>query len=215
MRFAGWMGVLWLLVSCSSSPVRPTEFDYGKIENGVYQNRFFNLKIPVPEGWDVQSAAEMAELDRKGFEMIRQKNETLSQKIKASEVTAAKLFTVFRYDTDSLAPLGYNPSIMCSADNLAGKDSIRSGADYLDIFKESVKEAKMGFQIAPDYERRRIGDENFYVLRLTRAVGEMMDITQLYMTTVKNGFALSFVLSYAGEKQGLELTRVLDKVKLD
>ncbi|MBK9455745.1 MAG: hypothetical protein IPO24_09235 [Bacteroidetes bacterium] len=49
--FAPVFVALLLVVSCKNYIGIPDNFDYGKIENNVYVNEFFGMKMPLNEGW--------------------------------------------------------------------------------------------------------------------------------------------------------------------
>ena len=58
---------LLLIAGCKQTP---KNFDYGKIENGVYRNNYFDFEIPVPANWAVQNREQVQELQKTGEELI-------------------------------------------------------------------------------------------------------------------------------------------------
>src|ERR1044072_4927833 len=80
-----------LLTVIAGCKQKPKNFDYGKIENGVYTNNYFDFEIPVPPTWAVQNKEQVQKLQKTGEELISGKDKELGAKIKAAEVTTAIL----------------------------------------------------------------------------------------------------------------------------
>ncbi len=108
---------------------RPKKFDYGEIENGIYSNKFFDMKMILPDKWIFQSNKEISELMKSGEKLITGNDEKLKSMLKAAKITTANLFAGFKYEKG--APVDFNPSILLVAENLKSNPGIKTGEDYL------------------------------------------------------------------------------------
>jgi hypothetical protein len=71
----------------------------------------------------------------------------------------------------------------------------------------------MSYSFEREVFEKKIGNSLFYVLE-TRLdhIGEI--ISQEYISTVKNGFTLSFIITYSTEEEKNELYEVINNVKI-
>ena len=115
-----------ILASCDK-PVSE-EIGYGKVENNVYTNEYFNVAITLPEDWSLQSKESTEELMKQGSEIIAGDNKTLKASIKASEKQSLPLFTLFKYEQGT--PVEFNPSLICMAEKVKHQPGIKNGSDY-------------------------------------------------------------------------------------
>ena len=189
----------------------PENFDYGKAENGIYKNEFFNLEVRYPQEWVVQSKEQVDALREKGGDIVAGDNESLKRAVKASEVNSAYLLTVFKYEVG--APVEFNPSFMVMAENTKMVPGIKDGKDYLFHAKKLLEQTQLGYTISDDFYHKKIGSKEFYVMEASLSAGGM-SVQQEYMVTVLNGFSLAFVASYGNEEQKNELYSIIEKVSL-
>jgi len=61
-------------------------FDFGKAENGTYENKFFGLKFNYDNSWKLQEKGKMEELSKSGQDLIAGDDEALKTMLKAAEV---------------------------------------------------------------------------------------------------------------------------------
>src|SRR5438552_17365781 len=108
MRLALSILLLVVVSACKQSSKIPENFDYGKIENGVYSNNYFDFEIPIPEKWVVQDKEQVKQLQKEGEDLIAEKDKELAKKIKAGDISSAILLTVFRNRIDTVVGNDYN-----------------------------------------------------------------------------------------------------------
>ena len=196
--------------ACRQSPKIPDDFDYGKIEEGIYKNDYFNMKVSLPSTWEIQSKDQMANLMKEGEKVLEKKNKELSSKLKANQVSTALLLIMFKNKTDSVIGQ-FNPSFMIIAENLGRMSGIKTSVDYLDQLKKTLKQTGIN-QISPEYTTRNIGGKDFDVLKATKNDGEVMDIKFVYSVSIQKGFALTILTTFATEEQEDEIMDVLHKI---
>ncbi len=201
-----------VLLACNQPESIPEDFDYGKIENGVYRNEYFKFTIPVPESWELQSKEQIEEIRKRGREIVAERNKDLAERVRASEVRSATLLTIFRYPPDS-AQEGFNPSLILLAENIKGGKNIKKGADYLEQAKSHMLQSGMGFKISPEYASEKLGGRNFDLMETKNNYDGMEDVTQLYYATIDGDFALVALISFTTAEHEAELKEILHKIK--
>ena len=176
----------------------PESFDYGKSENGVYSNDFFDLKFEYDTSWVLQSKEEMNELAELGTEVLADGDEEMKQKFDAATINSAYLFTAFQYEVGST--LDFNPSVIVMAENTKFAFGIRNGKDYLEACKKQLNQTGIDCEFNDVYGEQKVGSAVFPVLNTKMNYGGI-SVSQDYMTTVTKGFSLTFILSYTTEEQ--------------
>ena len=201
-----------ILVSCNNSNKIPENFDYGKVENGIYQNSFFDLELPIPANWNVESREQMDKIGEEGRKIIGEHNKQLSEKIKADEVNSATLLSVFKFKEDSVTGQ-YNPSFGMIAENLGRSSGIRTSKGYLEKVKSLMQQSGIPYHFAPDITTEKLGNKEFSLLSLTATYKSNIDVDQLYYCCIENGFALSVIASYGNDDQRKELINILSHIQ--
>jgi len=201
------------LTACNkTTPIVEEEgFDYGKVVNNKYSNRFFNIEMDVPAGWNVQDQEQREALMKQGQEAVAGDNAIMKAKLKASEVNSANLLTVYQHEVG--AAVDYNANFMLVAENLKNFPSIKSGGQYLDNAKKLIKNSPANIsQMDDSYTKKVINGIEFYTMNVTMNV-QNIPIHQMYMATVKDGFALGFIYSYMTKEQKTDLENVTNSIK--
>jgi len=201
-----------ILSSCDTVQ-KPKYFDYGKIENNVYINPYFNFKMDIPPKWVVQDKKQTERLAEIGKKAVAGDDENLSKIIKASEVRSAILLTVFKHEIGT--PVDFNPSIMVVVENVSIAPGIKNGADYLYQTRKLLKRSKIQYEyIDDDFEKVTINDTDFYRMNLgINTAG--VDVKQSYYVTVKDGFAIATIITYTTEEEKKELEKYLNTIQFD
>src|SRR5215510_2148043 len=148
--------LLFVMAGCKQ---QPKNFDYGKIENGLYTNNYFDFEIPVPANWAVQNKEQVQQLQKTGEDVISGNNKELGAKIKAADIRTALLLTVFKNKTDAVTDK-FNSSFIILSENLGGMP-IKKGSDYLAHAKQIMQQSSMSYQFAPEYASEKIGNREF------------------------------------------------------
>ena len=189
---------------------QPKSFDYGKIDNGVYTNNYFDFEIPVPRDWAVQNKEQVEQLQKTGEELVSEGNKELGAKIKAADVRTAILLTVFKNKTDSVTEK-FNSSFIILSENLGGMP-IKKGSEYLSHSKEIMQQSNMSYQFAPSYATEKIGNRDFDRMDVSLG-GQTPNVHQSYYSLIDRDFALSVIISYEDEEQKAELKKIINTIK--
>jgi len=208
MRIFLFSVLLFALVGCKETE---KNFDYGKIENGVYTNDYFDFNIPVPQNWDVRNDEQVQQLQKKGSGLISGNNKELEAKIDQADVNTVVLLTVFENKEDTTA-VKFNPSFILLCENLQGSPDIKKGKDYLDHAKYLMQQSKMPYQFTPEYFTDKVGNKEFD--RMDAVLdGQMGGIQQSYYSIIDKDYALSIIISFVDADQKTELKGIINKIK--
>ena len=203
------LGVL-LLTSCISGG-KPNDFDYGKVENGIYSNSFFNCELTLPENWVVQSNEQIQGMMQTGEDLFVGDDENMRRAIKASEINSAVLVVAFEYELGSAVE--YNPNIVITVENLRNAPGVKSGKDYLFHSQKLLSQSNMRYDhIDEDFEEEKIGGAIFYKMGASIGIGDI-EVYQTYYSTILNGFSFSIIISHAFEEQREELLNSVSSLK--
>ena len=207
-----WMFFLFaiILTGCNDSNKIPENFDYGKVENGIYKNSFFDFELPIPADWNVQSKEQMEQIGEEGRKIISEHNKELAEKIKASEVTSATLLSVFKYRDDTITGQ-FNPSFGIIAENL-GRSGVRTAKGYLEQAKALMERSGITYHFAPEFTTQRLGNKDFTLMELTARYKGDIDVDQLYYCCVEKKFAISLIASFGNDEQKGEPLKILSNI---
>jgi hypothetical protein len=206
MRLFFFSVLLLIIAGCKQEP---KNFDYGKIEKGVYTNNYFDFEIPVPSNWAVQNKEQVQQLQKTGEELVAGNDKELGAKIKAADIRTAILLTVFKNKTDAITDK-FNSSFIILSENLGGMP-IKKGSDYLEHAKKIMQQSSMSYQFAPNYANEKIGNKEFD--RMDVSLGGEGNVQQSYYSVIDGNFALSIIISYGDDEQQAELKNIINKIK--
>jgi len=208
MRIFLFSVLLFALVGCKEAE---KNFDYGKIENGVYTNDYFDFNIPIPQSWDVRNDEQVQQLQKKGSGLISGNNKELEAKIDEADVNTIVLLTVFK-NKDDTAANKFNPSFIILCENLQGSPDIKRGKDYLDHAKYLMQQSKMPYQFTPEYFTEKVGNKEFDRMDAVLE-GQMGGIQQSYYSIIDKDYAFSIIISFVDADQKTELKGIINKIK--
>jgi hypothetical protein len=208
MRIFLFSVLLFALVGCKEAE---KNFDYGKIENGVYTNDYFDFNNPIPQSWDARNDEQVQQLQKKGSGLISGNNKELEAKIDEADVNTIVLLTVFK-NKDDTAANKFNPSFIILCENLQGSPDIKRGKDYLDHAKYLMQQSKMPYQFTPEYFTEKVGNKEFD--RMDAVLdGQMGGIQQSYYSIIDKDYAFSIIISFVDADQKTELKGIINKIK--
>ncbi|HWC54246.1 MAG TPA: hypothetical protein VG676_11730 [Chitinophagaceae bacterium] len=214
MRWLASVVLVFLISACKDSAGIPENFDYGKVENGVYKNDFFGFELPIPADWVVQDSDQMKKISEEGQKIISEHNEELGKKIKASEVRSAMLLSVFRYKDDSVIGQ-FNPSFGIAVENLGTFSSIKTPEDYLQQAKSLMIKSGIDYKFPTGFVPVKIGGKNFTVMELTAIYKGNVEVGQMYFCILDKGFAISIVISFGTDEQREQLRHIIGNIRFN
>ncbi len=203
--------ILVLLTACKNDPPKfPDTFDLGEVQNSTYHNNYFDLTIPVPDSFQVQSQEETNQLMNLGIDAIGETNAQLKKQLVAAAVKNAYLLTAFKYPigTDTV---DFNPSIVVVAENVTQLLNVKRGEQYLAATQKLLKKAGMEYVFSDEIIQKNIDKTPFAFMEGYLDVGGMT-ITQHYYTRIDKGFALNIIISFLTKEDEREMNQIIDGI---
>ncbi|MEM6263213.1 MAG: hypothetical protein AAGI38_11945 [Bacteroidota bacterium] len=195
---------------CSNSK-KTASFDYGKVKNGVYTNKFFRCTMTLPENWVVQSKEQMEQLAQAGKDLVAGDDQNLKALLKASEVRTANLLAAFEHEVG--APVNYNPNLMVTTENMMHSPGVKNGSDYLFLAKRFLKQSQFQYDyMSEEFEHEVINGRDFYKME-TRLNYAGIEIKQTFYSTIVKRFSFNLIISYVNEEQKQTLLRAVNSLK--
>lgn len=190
-------------VSCNKKQSQPLNFDYGKVENNVYNNSFFKFSIQIPPTWETLTQEQNQNL----------MNAESADKKANVEQTSVNLLTVLQNENENPGADFYaNLSVI--AENLKGSDRVKNGTDYLMLTRKALDDTGIKREY-PDKGTviENINGTEFSTMRVN-TVDPSLKFSQKFYTTIINGYALTFIESYSDENQQIELNKIIQTLKI-
>lgn len=187
----------------SQRPAKFAGLDYGKVSGSSYANIFFGFSLTIPYGWRVQGKEVKDMLSEKGRESIKTDNAQTNAQMDASISNTVNLLTVFKYDVGSSAD--FNASLICGAEWLSNPSL--SANLYLVNAKRVIERSQQQGIFKP-FTTETIGGEGFAVMEV-----EISSVRQKYYVSIKKGYALFFILTYAKDEDEAVLRQAMRSVR--
>ncbi|MGB8490018.1 MAG: hypothetical protein WCE64_03085 [Bacteroidales bacterium] len=200
-----------ILTSSRKSNSQPDNFDYGHVENGIYQNDYFDFNIKLPVNWVVQSKEQTENIANTGKKLVAGDDENMKAAIKASEINTANLLAVFQFELGSAVE--YNPNIMIVAESVKYAPGIKNGSDYLFQARRMIEQGQFKYDyLSEKFENEKINEIEFY--KMDAKLNYMgLNIKQVYYSTVLKGFSLNVIISYISDEQKETLLNSINSMK--
>ena len=165
----------------------------GEVEGGAYKNKFFGIKLNLPESWLIQETQVNDAIKQAGSKSITGKT---SQVQKAYNNAMQRLTVLFTASKDILG-IENNATMIFSAEKSPPLVQIRNGQDYLRLNIQSFKKLQLppDFKYSETIKSEKFGTETFYSLDIERATYD-----QRFYAIYRKGHSLFFTLTYSTEK---------------
>lgn len=191
---------------------RKAALDIGEFKEGQYRNDYFNLTVPLPEGWSAQDDETRKGVMQKGIAMAAGDDKNLGAMLRAGEINSMNMFLFSRHPLGT--PTYFNQNITGIAENIklyAG--GIKEGRDYFFHLKQAMNLGRITMSFADSIGTYTIGGREFDVLGASMDVGTR-SIGQKYYCTIINGFAVVFILSFGNPEQEADLIKLLGTIRM-
>jgi len=196
-----------LVCSCGTQQQEP--IDFGKFENNVYSNNYFNMHISIPQSWYVMDDEVRIELMKKAVKTVVGDNENLQAVAKASDLKNLSL--ILASEKPPGASVGSNPSLLVMAEKVKHLPGMKRGSDYHFTTKKIFEKSA----VKPSYPKKiyetSIGSLNFDVLEITFEMGQTQYFQKQFAAIYKD-YALLIALNYRNEADLKKLEEVLQAV---
>jgi hypothetical protein len=205
----GWLLLLAsLLALAGCGQPASHKISAGTWTNSVYENSDLGFAIAIPETWIVQGPITNKRARARARDLITGDDKDFRADFKAAEKRTVDLFSAFKH------PIGtsHNPTIVAAAERVDDVPDIRRGLNYLQHVKETLEASQLQVSFPREPYVTQLAGVDFGVLDVEMTIGGVT-VKQRYFTTLRKGYALSFITSYfEAEDEALERT-LLEAVK--
>jgi hypothetical protein len=186
--------------SSSGSNKLAPEAIWGKIENGVYENKLFGFRLKVPSDGVVLNRKEAEVFRDAGADSMKNISPDLDRKI---EEELKKESVLFNYSTK---PLGTSDNAVLIISVLKEP----SNATASGVLAETLKELKMTgkYELTGSSNSMSLGQRSFYEIQGTYAVNGQK-VKQNFMTTMVHGYALCIGVTFTSDKELKKIESIL------
>jgi len=186
--------------------------DFGNINQNVYTNTYFNLKVPFPGSWYVIDERSRAEESKKWLKMAFKNNENLQAAVDDVDVKNLKLFSLSEHPPGS--PVSSNPHFLIVAENVSHFPGIVKGEDYHYHTKKMMELSKYEFSFPNEIYEVQIDSIKFDVLETEIIFGSDIYRSKQYVS-ILNGYALIFGLKYSNDSDLNKLESIINSISIN
>ena len=194
----------------------PKDFDYGTWAGTTYRNDFFGFFITVPEGWYIAGNDEMKTLNQEGYSLIEDAldRSEVEKIVRIAEITTANLLMVSPHSEEqAIEQEVSNPNIVLSAENIGASGTQTDRAEYVSLFRQSLTKAIPGV-VFKSKTNKTIGGQEFTSLQAQFSTQGIL-VSQEYLFCIKNGFAVTFILTTLDDSEKPLLDDIMATLKWD
>jgi hypothetical protein len=188
-RTATHLALFATLASCLFLTACRKPMDLGQWTGGQYYNEYFGLTISAPDGWVPVTRATMRKLGKEAAKFIGKKDKELARMLDSGAIDSYQLFMFAQHELGT--PVEFNHNLVCSIDRLTSK--VKTPPQVMQEIKKTLR--RLGIRTNGPEETVTIGSNTFQKLGGTFSV-HGTDVSQEYYILLKNGYALTFVLSF-------------------
>jgi hypothetical protein len=184
--------------------------DLGSIQNSLYTNDFFNLRIPVPAGWNIHDEASKRRIMQTGNdELTAAKPETAQSLNKSLQRT----LNLLAFDNLNVASSdGGAAALLVGAERIPAGQTI-TVLKYMETTKRLVMGVS-GYETVEDIHLETIGGVECGAMTLKRVMPGGT-LHQKYVGLIRKGYAVFLVTAYSNENAGRKLDDILKQSKFN
>jgi hypothetical protein len=184
--------------------------DLGTIQNSIYTNTYFNLRIPVPTGWNVHDAESKRRLMQTGNEELSAAKPEMADKLNKSLQRTLNLLAVDNLNTP--AADGGAAALLVGAEPIPAGHTMTT-TQYMETTKRLVLGVS-GYEMVEEIHTETIGGATCGVMSVKRVMPGVT-LRQKYIGIIKKGYALFLVTAYTNDETGRVLDDILKNSKLN
>jgi hypothetical protein len=182
---------------------------FGTIDDGIYRNKYFGMRVVLPDDWhplDEEGKKKLMEMGRK---MIAGQDKMLGAALDANEMNTVDLLMVYKHPPG--APVPFNPSLSCVAEKVSHLPGIKTGRDYLYHVRTGMQATRVPYSMGGDIHSENVGGVNFYVQDMSVPAGTWL-IQQKFYAAIMKEYVLCFVITYTNQWEYEALRGILATV---
>jgi hypothetical protein len=186
------------------------QIDVGTFEGSMYRNKYLGFRLWIPPDWSIQDRQAQKEIKDKGVQVVAGDDKNRQAVLRASEAQSISLLMAFKHPLG--APVAFNPVIACTAESVSHLPGVRTGGDYLFHVRRVLEGSQIKHSFPHEVHATTIGGAEFYAMLTEAALSPQLVVKQDYYTTIRKGYAITLILSYATTEDKVELCNMLDTI---
>jgi len=188
------------------------QIDGGTFEGSMYRNKYLGFRLWIPPEWSIQDRQAQKQITDKGVQIVAGDNKNMQVVLRAGEAQAIHLLMAFRHPPG--APVAFNASIAGTAVSVSHLPGIRTGGDYLFHTRRLLEASQLKHSFPREVHVETIGGVEFHVMPTEVALSPQIVVEQYHYATIRKGYAITLILSYATKEDGNELYHILETMAL-
>ncbi|HEX8131653.1 MAG TPA: hypothetical protein VF527_21330 [Pyrinomonadaceae bacterium] len=185
------------------------EPDAGQVVGSTYTNAFFGLQLTIPEGWRVADEAATRQIDQQGADLIAGDSEEKRAQLKAAASKTSNLLTMGKVISVGGAT---ESAVLIFGAEAVPVWLIKTPQEYIGQARRLLQTSAMPVKVEEGTRSETIGGVEFSVLDVSSEQPGGI-VRQHYYATLRKGYAL-FIISTFASNQGTEaIGEVLKSVK--
>lgn len=185
--------------------------DLGTIQNSVYTNDYFSLRIPVPAGWNIHDEASKRRIMQTGNEELSAAKPETAQSLNKS---LQRTLNLLAFDNLNVRASGDGgaAALLVGAEPIPATQTM-TVLQYMETTKRLVMGVP-GYEVVEDIHMETIGGAQCGAMTLKRAMAGVT-MQQKYVGIIRKGYAIFLVTAYTNETAGRTLNDILKQSKLN
>lgn len=182
----------------------------GSVKNSVYTNDYFNLRIPVPVGWNVHDEESKRRIMQSGSEQLSTAKPEMADRLDNSLQRTLNLLALDNLNT--AAKDGGTAALLVGAEPIPQGQTL-TVRQYMETTKRLVMGVP-GYELVEEIHTETIGGVECGVMSVKRVMSGIT-LNQKYIGFIRKQHAIFLVTAYTTEEAGGKLDDVLKRSKLN
>jgi hypothetical protein len=183
--------------------------DEGKVVGSTYSNEYFGMQLTIPEGWRLADKAAAQKIDQQGADLVAGDSAERRAQLREAASKNINLLTMGK-----LIPAGDTTE---SALLIVGAEAVptwlvRTPQEYVSQARRLLQSSAMPVTVKEGTRNETIGGVEFVVLDVSSEQPGGL-VRQHYYATLKKGYALFIISTFASERSSEAIGEVLKSVK--
>lgn len=180
----------------------------GRLENSVYTNDYFGLRLRVPEGWNVSDRAGVEQINERGVEAFSGGSQSRKEMLDRAAQKLISLITVGK-----LIPgeKGDTPAMLMIVAEPIPAWFVKTGRDYNGLVKRMMLSSGVKYEME-DAGAQTVGGLEFAVMNGSSEQPAGM-VRQKFYSIVRRGHGLAIIWTYLTDQGEQEIAEVVKTIE--
>jgi hypothetical protein len=183
--------------------------DEGSVADSIYTNQFFGMQLTIPEGWRIADKAAAQKIDQQGADLVAGDSAERRARLREAASKNINLLTMGK-----VIPVD---GVSESALLIVGAEAvptwlIKTPQEYISQARRLLQSSAMPVKVEEGTRSKTIGGVEFIVLDVSSEQPGGL-VKQHYYATLKKGYALFIISTYASNHSSEAIEEVLKSVK--